>query len=360
MNSLLLATGETFWMPPQASTFARGIDNVFYFILVVCAVFFIIIAACMFAFMVLYRDRGDGKARSQLSHNTPIEIAWSVLPSLLLVPMFWWGYTEFKHTRLAPANTFDVNVEARKWDFSFTYPSGLVDEDLHVVVNRPTKLIMRSQDVIHAAFIPAFRVKRDIVPSRYSEVWFQPTMTGEFVFTCAEYCGTSHSDMNAKLVVHANEAELLDWIKNADPINGLPEELWKEYEADPAKFLAKYGEGGTTPPPDEHKAKIAKIKPPAVMGDMLRTKKGCVSCHSIDGTVGTGPTWKGMWGHKVEFIDGSVFDSKDDVEWANYVRESILNPHKRIVKGFGPNMSLQVLTDREIDCIIAYMKTLKD
>ena len=354
MNALLLATDQTFWLPPQASSNAAGVDFVFYFILWVSAIFFAIIAGCMFVFMFLYRRKTPTDAVSHVTHNTPLEIAWSVLPSILLVLMFWWGFVEFKNNRTIPSNTYDINLEARKWAFEFTYPNGIKDKDLHVAKNQPTRLIMRSQDVIHAAYIPAFRQKRDIVPGRYSELWFNPTKAGTYYMFCAEYCGTSHSDMRSSVVVHETNADFASWLENADPLKKLTPELYDEYKKDPAAFIKKYES-------DAAWADTAKkLKTPADMGKELYNKKGCAQCHSVDGKANTGPTWKGMWGKPVEFADGSSLSSTSEADWSNYVRESILEPGAKIVKGYGNNMAKISVTDREIDMLIAYMKSLKD
>lgn len=357
MNGLLIGSSEqTFWMPPQASSYAEPIDGVFYFILYVSAFFFVVIAGCMFAFMILYRRRTPHDQVSPITHNTPLEVAWSVLPSFLLAAMFWWGYVEFKNLRTAPPDAYEVNVEAHKWDFVFTYPNGLTHEDLHMVVNRPVKLIMRSQDVLHAAYIPAFRAKRDIVPGRFSDLWFKPTKTGTFWFFCAEYCGTSHSDMNAHVVVHPDQASFDDWLKNADPVKGLTDELWAEYLADPAAFKTKYAGNA------DLKDKASKLPPTlAELGqELVLRKKGCSQCHSIDGKPGTGPSLKGIWFKPVDFADGTSFNSTDKAAWLNYIAESIKDPSKKIVKGFGNNMAKIAVSDREILAIGAYIESLKD
>lgn len=356
MNGLLIATEQTFWMPPQASSYAANIDWVFYFILYVSAFFFVVIAGCMFAFMVVYRRKTAHDTVNPITHNTPLEVAWSVLPSFILAAMFWWGYVEFKNMRTVPPNAYEVNVEARKWDFEFTYPNGLRHEDLHIVNDRPVRLIMRSQDVIHAAFIPAFRAKRDIVPGRFSDLWFKPTKVGEYWFFCAEYCGTSHSDMNAKVVVHPDQATFDDWLKNADPVKGLTDEQWKEYAAGPDAFKKKYAADPTL------KDKVGKLQPSlAQLGEeLVLRKKGCSQCHSVDGKPGTGPSLKGIWAKPVDFTDGTSFNSTDKVEWMNYIRESILEPSKKIVKGYGNNMAKIAVSDREIEAISAYIESLKE
>ncbi len=364
---LLLAEGaETFWMPPQSSTFASDVDFVFYFIYWVSAVFFVVIAGLMFLFIFRHRAKDPGAAApATVTHNNTLEIAWTVLPALLLVPMFWWGFTGFMDMRTPPADTFDINVAAQKWNWAFTYPNGIEHEELHVWVGRPTKLIMNSSDVLHSLYIPAFRVKRDVVPGRYSFLWFEATQAGTYDLFCTEYCGTSHSDMNARVIVHESEAEYRDWLEFADPINGLPKELWPDYTADPEAFIAlakdptafvarydgKFPDAPVTP---EIAALAQKLETPVMMGDKLRGKKGCTQCHSIDGSAGNGPTWKGLYGSERQFTNGT-----STVADENYLLTSIINPGNRIVVGYNNVMPKLTISDREAAMLIAYIKSLK-
>ncbi len=331
-------------MPEQASTFAPHVDWLFYYIFWISAVFFVLIVGLMFVFIWKYRRRTPTDAVGKIHHNTPLELAWSVLPGLLLVTMFWWGFTGFVDMRRVPENPNEVSVQASKWVWSFAYPNGETHPELHVVVNKPTRLVMSSSDVIHSLFIPTFRVKRDVVPGRYSEVWFTATKVGRTALLCAEYCGTSHSDMNTHVEVHATEEEFADWLKKANPLRQLTDEQYAAYIKDPVAFMETA--------PEELKGRLLT---PAQMGEQLRDKKGCTQCHSIDGSVGSGPTWKGLWGSQRNFTDGTSAVADE-----NYVLESIRNPHKKIVTGFQANMPNNLpISDRELDCLIAYLKTLK-
>ena len=190
------------WMPPPVSTVAGHVDWLFYFILGVSTFFFLLIVALMVLFVVRYRRREGQGAEVSPSHNTALEVIWTVIPIVVVIVIFIFGFKGFLDMATPPANAYEIQVEAQKWSWSFTYPSGYVDSNLHVPVNRPVKLVMRSADVIHSLYVPAFRIKRDVVPGRYATAWFEATEPGEYDLFCAEYCGTSHSDMLAHVVVH--------------------------------------------------------------------------------------------------------------------------------------------------------------
>jgi cytochrome c oxidase subunit 2 len=213
---LTLAEGGSFWMPVQASNYAAEVDRTFYFIYYVSLFFFILIAGLMFAFIIVYRRRSENQEVGRTTHNTPLEIAWSVAPAVLLVVMFWWGFKGYMNMRTPMENSYDVRVNAQKWNWEFVYPNGVSDSELHIPVDRPILLKMYSADVLHACFIPAFRAKRDVVPGRYTDLRFVATQTGQFPMLCAEYCGTSHSDMRSTVHVY-DQAGFDEYLKTADP-----------------------------------------------------------------------------------------------------------------------------------------------
>lgn len=349
---LLAQSSGTFWMPEQASTTAHRVDWLFYFIFWISLVFFVLIAGLMFYFMWRYRRRMERQPVGTATHNTALELTWSIIPTILLIPMFWWGMVDFLDARTPPQNTYDINVRAVQWNWEFNYPNGHSDNVLNIPGNQPVKLIMQSDDVIHSLYIPAFRVKRDVVPGRYSYLWFEARHEGneplEYPLFCAEYCGTSHSDMITKVVVHPDRAAFDTWLENANPLsekNLSPEEfeLWKK---DPEALLAQR--------PDLK----GRLLPPAEMGRQLYQKKGCFQCHSVtkDAPPMNGPTWWGLFGHSVSFTDGSSIPAADE----NYIRESIVKPNEKVVAGYNAIMPLPRVSDREIDALIAYIKTLKD
>ena len=340
-----LAQGGTFWMPQQASSYASDVDNLFYFIYYVSLFFFVLIVGLMFMFILLYRRRSEDQVVSKASHNTPLEITWTILPSILLVVMFWWGFKAYMVMRTTPENAYEIKVNAQKWSWEFVHPNGVSDSDLYIPLDTPIKLVMFSQDVLHSCFIPAFRAKRDVVPGRYADLSFTPTKVGEFPLLCAEYCGTSHSDMRA--TVHVRDKDgFLEYLKTADPFYEMTVEEFDEYLKGPEAFIEKNAED----------PRFKRLRVPLEMGQELYTKKGCKQCHSLDGAAGTGPTWKGLYGEPVTFRDGSRIERVDD----DYLRESMLDPHKRIVQGFEAVMPKTTLSDPQISVLISYIKSLKE
>lgn len=326
------------WFHPSASTVAEDIDNLFWGITWVNMVFFVLIVGLMLLFMFQYRKRPGHKAEHSPHHNNLIEAVWSIIPLLIVVVIFAYGFVGYMRLRLPPEDAYVVQVQAQKWAWSFTYPSGVVDSDLHVPVDRPVKLVLSSADVIHSLYIPAFRVKMDCVPGRYNTMWFEATApstavdangngrqdTGEggYDLFCTEYCGTGHSTMLAKVFVYESEAEFATWVKNKkDPrLQGTPVEV----------------------------------------GAKLYAKRGCAQCHSIDGTdrpANGGPSFKGHWGNTNLFTNGSEVKMDE-----NYIRESILQPQKLVRKGYKPIMPTYQgqFSDDELFAIIAYIKHLND
>jgi len=313
-----IGTEGGFWLPSQGSEGAAEVDRIFGFVFWVSAFFFLLIVALMVLFVIRYRRRpGREDAEPSPRHNTPLEITWTTIPILIVIAIFIWGFKVYLDINTPPANAYEVLVTGQKWKWLFTYPNGHVDENLHVPVATPIRLVMTSEDVIHGFYIPAFRLKRDVVPGRYVKLWFQATKPGEYQIYCTQYCGTGHSDMWAKAVVH-------------EP-GGF--ERWLE---DASNFLAKMS--------------------PAEAGERLYRTRGCAQCHSVDGKGGTGPTFKALFGHQVP-LDGGKATVADE----NYIRESILEPQAKIVAGFQPVMPTFQgrLKDQEITAIIEYLKTLK-
>lgn len=310
-----------FWLPRQGSTTAASVDALFLAVTWIGIFFFVLITAVMLYFVWKYRARPGHEAQASSDHNRPLEITWTVIPLLIVIWIFWEGFTGFVNLATPPQNAYEVQVLGQKWKWLFTYPNGVVDDNLHVPPGEPVRLVMTSQDVIHSFYVPEFRIKHDAVPGRYDKAWFQASAPGEYRIFCAEYCGTSHSDMLAKVIVHPSRGEFDKWLSDAGNfIDKLPpEKLW---------------EGG----------------------QKLYNQRGCRQCHSVDGAAGIGPTFKGLWGHDQPLRDGgrAVVDE-------NYLRESIVNPQAKIVAGFEPVMPTFQgrLKDKEITAIIEYIKTLE-
>jgi len=304
----------SFWMPPQVSTVAHSVDWLFNFILAISVFFFILITLVMVIFVLKYRRREGQAAEDSPSHNLPLELTWTAIPLVLVIIIFFFGFKGFLDMATPPANAYEVMVEGQKWNWSFTYPNGYVDENLHVPVDRPVQLVMSSADVIHSLYVPAFRIKMDVVPGRYSKAWFEATQPGEYDLFCAEYCGTSHSDMLALVIVHP-PGEFETWLEKA------------------SNFL--------------------ETMSPVDAGRKLFQVRGCTQCHSMDGSAKTGPTLLDVFGRTEQMADGSSLTVDE-----NYIRESILEPNARVVAGFEPVMPTYQgrLKDPEIMAIIEYLK----
>jgi cytochrome c oxidase subunit 2 len=307
-----------FWLPEQASEFAGEADWVFNFILYVSIFFFVLIVALMSLFVVRYRRRpGREMSDPSPSHNTALEVVWTSIPVLIVMFIFYFGFVAFMDMRTPPREAYEISVVAKKWSWTFKYPNGYVDDRLHVPAGEPVRLVMTSDDVIHSLFIPEFRVKQDLVPGRFTRLWFRAREPGEYSLFCAEYCGSGHADMLSKVIVHSR-ADFDIWLTTAgDFLKGLP---------------------------------------PARAGEELFARRGCAQCHSVDGRAGTGPTVKGIWGETHRFTDGSTA-----VVDENYVRESILEPGVRVREGFTNQMPTfkGVLNDEQIGFIIEYIKSLQ-
>jgi cytochrome c oxidase subunit II len=309
----------SFWLPPRNSTTAAGTDWMFYLIYWISLFFFVLIVGLMVYFAIRYRRRpGRLEAEAAPHHSTILEIVWTVIPIGLVILIFWGGFTAFLNLTTPPSNSFDIYVTGQKWKWLFTYPNGYVAEELHVPLDSPVRLVMTSEDIIHSFYIPDFRVKKDVVPGRYSNLWFEATKTGEFNIFCAEYCGTGHSDMITKVIVH-------------DP-------------ADFAKWL-------------EQAASFVDTMPPADAGEYLFKKYGCNQCHSTDGTANTGPTFLNGFGGEHLMNDGTTVVMDE-----NYIQESVLNPQAKIRDGFqGVMPTFQgKIKEEEIRYIIAFLKSLSD
>jgi len=350
---LLADYTDTFWFPKSASTFSAEVDSAYMMVMWMCVLFLVPITFFLFYFSIRYVKAKGVPAESQVSHNTPLELAWSVLPCFLLVAMFARGSIGYLDMRTAPEGSYDIGVKAFKWGWTMDYGNGVFHPELHIVVDRPTKLTMRSSDVIHSLFVPAFRAKKDIVPGRYNEMWFKPLIASErvsdevlaaslkdtkdnhegvfeaeryqhtedgykyFDLYCTEYCGRDHSKMQSLVVVHETEEDLKAWIK--------------KYSARPSTVS------------------------PAEYGGLLYNRRGCASCHSIDGSKRVGPSFLALFGSEHGLVSGENVKVDE-----NYVRESILEPKAKIVAGYSPVMPSYKgqLSDDDIDSLVAYLKSL--
>jgi len=306
----------TFWLPPQRSTTAAEIDAVFYFVLWTSV---IILAGVVF-FMVYYawkyRRRSEADRTAEVEPNKWLELSWVIVPTILVMVVFWWGMQSFLSAGIPPANAYQVNVYARSWGWDFEYPNGKRSTNEMVVpVGQPVQLVMTSVDVLHSFYVPAFRVKKDVVPNRYTSLWFEATHEGEYQVFCTEYCGRLHSEMYAKVVV-VERGAFNEWVRAVDDEDvPLPE-----------------------------------------LGEQLFRQQACNACHSIDGSPGVGPTWLGTWNEQRPLTDGTTVLMDED-----YFIESIIQPNVKIVQGYPPAMPpYPNLTERQLQALLAYMKQIND
>jgi cytochrome c oxidase subunit 2 len=328
----------TFQLPGQWSTVAAQVDWVYYFLYWVSVVLFVGIVGTMLYFVWKYRRRPGVKAEPT-GHNTVLELSWTFAPLILLALLFHWGFKGFIFMQVAPANAIDIRVRARKWSWDFEYPNGAHSvNELHVPINRPVRLVLSSEDVIHSFFVPAFRIKRDAVPGMYNSIWFEATRLGPTDFFCAEYCGAAATPSRAP-----DGSE--QYTGHFSMIGRVIVEEQHEYE----QFL----ERAFQPPTDPSTGQPVT---PERWGEMLFRSNQCFTCHSTDGSPMTGPTFRGLFGKQETMTDGSTVTVDE-----NYLRESILNPQAKIVRGYQPVMPTfrGALRDQQIDAIISYIRTLR-
>ncbi len=301
------------FFPNEASTLSGQTDLLFLFMLLVSVVVIIGIGGAILLFVVRYHRRSEDEIPEQIVGSTRLELAWTLIPLGLTMIPFVWGASIYLQSSQPPANSEQVYVVAKQWMWKFQHADGQSEiNELHVPVGRPIKLSMTAQDVIHSFFVPDFRVKQDVLPDRYTTIWFQANQTGRFRIFCTQYCGTNHSQMTGFVVVMT--------------------------PSDYATWLA----GGTTQ------------QSPAQAGASLFQQYGCSGCHHADGS-GPGPSLVGVFGHTVHLNDGSTLIADE-----SYVRESILNPTAKIVEGYQPIMpSFQGrLSEEQILQLIAYIQSL--
>jgi cytochrome c oxidase subunit 2 len=294
----------------------RVVDNVFLYILVICVSLLVFITFLMVYFVIRYR-REKHPEPADIEGSTWLEVIWTVVPTLLVLSMFYYGLTGFQILKKVPEGAMVVKVLARQWSWLFEYENGAKETELRVPVGKPVKLILTSQDVIHGFYAPAFRIKQDAVPGMETYLWFQPTETGAFDVMCSQYCGLEHSHMFTKIKV-------------------LPEEEFTEWYRGQMEREVKKG---------------------PLPGFQLYQVKGCIACHSLDGSPRVGPTFKGLFGKSVLV----VADGKEKTVVADeaYLRKSIVEPNADLVKGFPPIMPTEKFTASELNEIVKYLETLK-
>ncbi len=301
------------FQPEQASTIARSVDYLYFFITAVTLFFTGIIFATIFYFMIRYRRRSPDEKPKAIEGSLPLEIMWTAIPTLIVALIFVWSSTLYFRNAEPPKGSMEIFVTGKQWMWKIEHPEGQREiNELHVPLGRPVKLTMTSEDVIHDFFVPAFRVKKDVNPGRYTSLWFQPTKVGTFHLFCAQYCGAFHAGMIGSVIVMEPD----------------------EYE----RWLS----GGVAGESME------------AAGEKLFQANGCITCHLADGK-GPAPSLLGVYGQPVHLTDGQTVTADDA-----YVRESILLPRAKIVAGYTPIMpSYQgQLTEEQIGNLIAYIRLL--
>jgi cytochrome c oxidase subunit II len=313
---------------PIASTFAEDVDALYSFIYWISLVSFLIIVVGMVYLVWKYhRSKVPEGKTSYITGYTPLEAGVSVILLVLVMVIFYWGWVDYKKMLIAPRDAMEINIMGRQWLWEVEYNNGrkLVNE-IVIPKGKPVKLIMGSADVLHSFYVPAFRAKQDLVPGAYTSLWFNATEEGEYDVFCAEYCGTAHSQMLAKIKV-VKAKEYTRWQRQ-----------WELNQQ-----LGIQSEGASKP--------MSLVE----RGEKLITSKGCVACHTVNGNTLIGPTFKGSYGHEVELADGTKVKMDE-----NYLRSSIMDPTAQLVKGYQPVMPTfrGTLTDDEVNAIVAYIKSL--
>jgi cytochrome c oxidase subunit 2 len=341
-----IATAAT--LPVAATDIANDWDKLYWFLIWLSLFFFVGIIVAMAWFAFKYR-KGVHKKPKYIDGHTGLEIVWTVIPTILVLICFWWGWVVYKDMIHAPADSMEIRVIGKQWLWQFVYKNGTTTiGDVYVPVNKPVKLIMSSEDVLHSFFIPNFRVKHDVVPGIYTDVWFEAKVPGIHQVFCTEYCGTSHSGMLGRVIVLTDE-QWKDWVAGKKiEVNALPADpTFPGYRAN------RLGEG--LPAADGKVADPGKMSL-AEKGKGLVQAKGCTACHSADGTKLVGPSYKGIYGEDVKLADGSTVKIDDQ-----YLRVSIENPTAQVVEGYAPSMPPYkgLVTEEELISIIEYIKSLK-
>jgi len=303
------------FVPDSASTFSWKVDAVYFYLSGITLFFTLLISAILIFFVLRYRRRSPYEIPRPIAGSHKLETLWSVIPFLIAMTIFGWASKVYFEQYSPPQNAVEVYVVGKQWMWKIQHSTGQREiNELHVPIGRKIKLIMTTEDVIHSFFVPAFRMKADVVPGKYTTQWFEATKTGTYHLFCAEYCGMNHSGMIGSVIVMESR-EFDNWLS---------------------------GNAGNTTP--------------AVAGQQLFQTLGCVSCHGANGEGGRGPTLAGLFGRDVRLVNGETVRADEA-----YIRESILNPQAKLVEGFGPIMPTfqgQVSEDQLVQ-LLAFIKSLQ-
>jgi cytochrome c oxidase subunit 2 len=300
-------------LPEQASTFAWDVDALYFFIFAVCAFFALAVAVSVIYFGLRYRRAHDGEIGARIEGNLPLELLWSIIPTMIAMVMFGWGASSYYHMRTPPAEALNIYAVGKQWMWKFQHLEGQREiNELHIPLGRPVKVTITSEDTLHSLYFPAFRTKMDAIPGRYTQLWFEASKVGTYHIFCAEYCGTKHSGM-------------IGWVQVMEPA---------DYQA----WLS----GGTA------EGTLAE------RGERLFSELACNTCH-LDSGKGRGPSLQNIFGKPVELADGTTHMVDE-----GYLRESIINSQARIVKGYQPLMPAfqGLVSEDNLVALVEYVKSL--
>jgi cytochrome c oxidase subunit 2 len=332
-------------LPIAATDAAVSWDALYNFLIWISIFFFVLVVGAMIYFAVKYRNRPGHKAVYETGSHL-LEAIWIGVPTVLLLVIFAWGYHVYREMKQAPSDAYEIKVVGKQWLWTFLYDNGTTTVgELYVPVNKPVKLLMTSQDVLHGFFIPNFRVKQDVVPGMYSSVWFEATIPGKHQVFCTEYCGTSHSGMLAQ-VIALEDKDWNDWLRGKKiAIDKIPNANRDPNETAAADTTTISQAAATSAP-------VSLVD----QGKVIYNKMACATCHSTDGAVKAGPTFKGLFGSKVTLTDGTVVTADE-----NYIRESIELPNAKIVKGYAPQMPTfkGLINENDMTAVISFIKAQK-
>ena len=307
----------------QASNFVEGVDRAFLVILGISFLFLIGLTIVMLVFIYKYNKKRNPVA-TQYEGSIKLEILWTVIPFILILVMFYYGWAGWTPMTKAPKDSLEITAIGRMWNFTFEYENGKQTDTLFVPKDQPIKLNLVSMDVLHSLYIPAFRVKQDMVPNKENNfMWFEPQKEGIYELYCAEYCGLQHSYMYTHVKV-------------------MPDSAFQAWIADTTQVAAS-----------------EQVDSPVATGKRIMQNIGCFACHSLDGSRLVGPTFQGLWG-KTETVETNGEDRQITVD-EEYIRRSIYDPNADVVEGFNKGLMVSYegqLSDDDIDNIIEYLKTL--
>lgn len=310
-----------------ASNFVEGVDTAFVVILGISIFFLVGITAVMIYFVWRYNKKRNPHP-TPIEGNTKLEIIWTAIPTALVLVMFYFGWAGWKPMKDTPPDAMHIKTTARMWSWSFEYENGKLSSDLVLPVDKPVVLDLKSVDVLHSLYIPAFRVKEDVVPGSDKTMWFVPQKEGTYDLFCTEYCGLRHAYMNAEVKIKSEE-EFEKWL-------------------DQGAMAASDSAGG-------------EKNMDAVAGKNILSATGCIACHSLDGTERVGPSFKGLWQkNEVVITDGQEREITAD---SAYIHRSIYEPDADIVKGYNEGQMVTYrdqLNDEQVSKIIEYLKTISE